>query len=447
MHMIFAESEQFLLSLANIPRKEYMADPKECAVYLKRMQYLLDLLGNPEQQIPNVIHIAGTSGKGSVAVFLHEILCAAGFRTGVTISPHPTTITERWRVGKKDMTKKEFVEIMHVLKTALDQYIETSPYDMPSYFEITMAMAFVYFARKRVEWAVIETGCGGRYDATNIIPPKHKKIAIITTIGLDHTEILGNTKQKIAYEKAGIITHGCRVYTMEKNADILAMIRKECKKKRVPFHQTGADLKDIETTIDGTRCMYRKEPYAIAAIGSHQAHNAALAIDVAASIGIPTNVIRRGLRKARQPLRMEVMQKQPIIILDGAHNEDKIKSTVSAMYDLLQSKQTQKTWVHLLVGFSDNKQWARLVRQLAALHPKTIQCTRYTNNPFRKTADPARIAAVARRYVPDATITVSLDPAVALTRAKKALQKYDILLITGSIFLSGELRRRLTKTE
>lgn len=445
--MTFSEAEHFLLSLANMPRKEYMTNPKACVLYLNRMQYLLDLLDNPEKRIHSVIHIAGTSGKGSVATFLHGMLCAVGLRTGLTISPHPTNITERWRVGNKDMTKKEFVEMIAILKTALDRYIQTGPYDMPSYFEITMAMAFLYFAHKRVAWAVVETGCGGRYDASNVIPPEHKKIAVITTIGLDHTEILGDTKEKIAYEKAGIIVPGCRAYTMEKNPNILEIIRKECKKNHVLLHQTSTNIKNIETAIGGTRFVYREKLYTLSSIGSHQAKNAALAIDVAESIGIDTHAIRLGLQNAVQPLRMEVVHTQPIIILDGAHNQDKIKSTVRTVSDLLRSKHADQTRVHLLVGFSDNKQWKKLMRQLAALRPKTIHCTRYTNNPFRTAADPARIAAVARQYSPDALITMSLDPAIALTQAKKTLRKHDILLITGSIFLSGELRPGLTKTK
>ena len=226
--MNFNQAYNYLLSLQSLPRKEYMKDPKHCSVYLKRLQFFLDILGNPEKKIPHYIHVTGTSGKGSTVAFLHSILNEAGYKVGSTQSPHPTTITERWQVGNKYMSKSEFVELIEFIKPKLDEYIKTSPYDMLSFFEICEAIGFLYFKKKKVKWAILEVGLGGRYDASNIIP--YKDVAIITNIGLDHTNILGNDKKVIAYEKAGIIKKGCMVFTGERNKKILEFESSEVNK-------------------------------------------------------------------------------------------------------------------------------------------------------------------------------------------------------------------------
>jgi len=156
------------------------------------MQFFLDILGNPEKDIPHYIHVAGTSGKGSVCSFLQSMLQAEGYKTGLFVSPHPTSITERWWINNKAMSEKRFIEIVEYMMEALTVYLKTSPYDPPSFFDMTTAMGLYFFAQEHVTHAVIETGCGGRFDATNVIP--YKDLAVITNIGLDHTEILGKTK-------------------------------------------------------------------------------------------------------------------------------------------------------------------------------------------------------------------------------------------------------------
>jgi len=236
------QAEQFILSLSNIERKEYLSPYTQHDLYLKRLQFFLDLLGNPEKKIPHYIHVTGTSGKGSVCLMLDSILRADGRKVGTLTSPHASVIQERWTINGKMMTGKDFAEIVTEIKPKFDEYIRKSPYDMVSYFEIMTAIALYYFAKKKVEWAILEVGMGGRYDSTNVIP--HKDIAVITNIGLDHTEVLGNTKEKIAYEKAGIIKRGCAVFTAEKNKKVLRVIEKECRKQKVKDIKI-LDIKDI----------------------------------------------------------------------------------------------------------------------------------------------------------------------------------------------------------
>lgn len=438
--MTFSEAEQFLLSMVNLPRKEYMRDPKHCKVYLDRLQFFLDVLGNPEKQIPHYIHVAGTSGKGSLCAFLHGILAAAGKKTGKLESPHPSSIVERWQVGNKHMTKREFVEIVEQIKPALDTYIQTSPYDMPSYSEVKTAIGLLYFAQKNVEWAVIETACGGRYDSTNILP--YKDVAVVTNIGLDHTGILGDTKEQIAIEKAGIIKKGSAVFTAERDKKILPIIEKECAEKKTECRVVHVGGEIQTQTLAGTTFTYSGHEYEVRTIGAHQVSNAVLAINIAQHLGISQSAIKRGLKKKKQPLRMEVVHNNPTIILDAAHNEDKITTSVDTLLQLskIPDSKFQILNSHLVIGFCQDKILPAILKQLLKLKPKTIACTRNTTNPFRRVHAPQDIAAMLKKRKTGAKIATFLDPTDALAWSKKQAKKNGLILVTGSVFLAGELR-------
>ncbi len=436
------DPEQFLISLANLPRREYMERGQDRAKYLVRMRRLLSLLDHPEQHIPHTIHVAGTSGKGSVCTFLHAVLKAGGKKTGLMISPHPSIMRERWQVNERIMGVRELSYIIKTMKKTLNTYLSLYGGDPPSLFDIQTAIGFLYFAQNHVEWAVIEVGLGGRFDSTNVIAKKD--IAVITSIGLDHTEILGNTKTAIAKEKTGIITRGCDVFTLEKNPKVLRVIEQHCRKKSAPLHQIRDHELRIKTQgIDGVDFEYKEQPYSIAAIGKHQTTNAALVIDIAHALQLPESAIKQGLAQAVQPIRMEVVSKRPFIIIDGAHNPDKMKTTIETVQEI---KKTKKQHIHVIVGFSADKDTRSMVRQLALLNPASIACTRNTMNPFRKVASPGAIATQFRKLLPRADISIHIDPLDALADTIKKMKNHDILLVTGSIFLSGELRPHLTQT-
>lgn len=411
------EAENYLFSLNNIPRKEYMDDTQKTSDYIQRIQFFLDLIGNPEKKIPHYIHVTGTSGKGSVSTFLSFILQAAGKKVGLTISPHPTTLRERWQVNNTMMSEKEFVRIVQKLKPIFDEYARKSPYDMVSFFDITTIIALLYFAEKKVEWAVMEVGLGGRLDSTNVIP--HKDIAIITNIGLDHTDILGDTKEKIAFEKAGIIKPGSDVFTCETDKKVLQVIEKQCKKQKVKLYQVHT-FSDLPPKIK-----------------KHQETNASLCIAVAEKLKLPHAAILRGLEQAKQPLRMEEVSERPLIILDGAHNPDKIKNTV-------EETKTFKKNIHLVLGFSADKNIPSMIKLLATLKPKTIACTRQTSNSFRKAAHPKDIQKLIQKHSPSSKTEIFLDPQMAFEWSQKNAKKSDLLLVTGSIFLSGEIRGKFS---
>ncbi len=432
--MTFQQAYNFLISFSNFPRKEYMADPRHCGWYLKRLQFFLDLIGNPEKKIPHYIHITGTSGKGSVVAFLHSILQANGEKVGSTYSPHPTIITERWKAGNKFMSKKEFVEIVEYLKPKLDQYIAKTPYDMLSFFEITEAIGLIFFTRKKISWAVMEVACGGRTDASNIIPKKD--VAVITNIGVDHIGVLGNNKKEIAYEKAGIIHPGCSVFTMEKNPIIRKIIEKECKQQRTKnyYYVKPGKLTGVNYNLNGTDFVYQNKKYYTPTLGPHQIKNIILCIEIAKHLNIPDKSIRKGLAHVYQPLRMEIISRKPLIILDGAHNQDKIKTTVETIKTLKYRN------LNLLIGFSGDKNITKMTKQLATIGPKTIAITRNTTNPFRKIADPKLIAKLFKKLLPKTKVKIFLEPKIAFQWSKKQTRDNDCLLATGSIFLSGEIK-------
>jgi len=438
--MNYQQAYDYLNSLSNLRRKEYMTDSRHYSLYLKRLQFFLDILENPEKKIPHYIHVTGTSGKGSLCLMLQSILKEDKKNVGTLISPHPTDITERWQIGGKPMQKNEFAKIIELFKTKLDQYIQTSPYDMVSFHEITTAIGLYYFAQKKVKWAILEVGCGGRYDSTNIIPKKD--IAVITNIGLDHTETFGNSKENIAYEKAGLIKTGCKVFTMEKNKKILSIIEAECKKTKTPLIQVKTKIPQKNVTLEGTSFAYKNESYKIKTIGKHQIQNTILAIEIADKLNIAAKSIKLGLSKTDLPIRMEVVSKFPTIILDSAHNPDKIKTTVNT---IKQINQLNNKPINLILGFSENKKIITMLNELKKLNPKSIAITRNTINPFRKVADPKELEQKCKKIFPKIEIQIFLDPIGALDWSRKKLKKHDILLITGSVFLAGELRPTLTK--
>ncbi len=439
--MTFNEAYSWILSLSNIPRKEYMTDPRACGWYLDRLQEFLDVLGNPEKKIKHYIHVTGTSGKGSTTAFMHGILYAAGYKVGSTYSPHPSSIIERWKIGNTYMSEKEFISIVEYLKPKLDEYVRTTKYDMISFFELTEAIGFIFFARHHVTHVVMEVACGGRYDSSNIIP--HKDIAIITNIGLDHVGIIGNNKSEIAYEKAGIITKKTTyAITSEKNTRFARIIEAEARKQHVPYTRINKPLvTDVSISKTGTSFVYDDTTFKLNAYGVHQIQNAVLCIEAAKKLNIDITHIAQGLADTAQPLRMEVISTKPLTILDGAHNRDKIRSTTETTALLLTLFAIKK--LHLIISFSGDKDVFGMLTQLLSLKPASISITRNSVNPFRKVAAMDMIRTHIQSVLPPCNVELFLDPKDAYEYTKRIAKAHDCILATGSIFMSGELRGKI----
>lgn len=398
----------FLEGLSNLPlESEYTAKGQKSEIYLKRMRYFLDLIGNPDRKL-KFIHIAGTAGKGTVTTMVHEILHAAGKNVGSFTSPFVTTSIEKIKVKDKYIAPGELADIVEELKPFIDKAYLEGPYGRPSYFEIFLAIAFIYFQRQKCEWIVLEVGLGGIYDATNVI--EHPAITAITNIDYDHTEILGKTLKQIAYNKAGIIKKGSNFFTAEQRLPMLKMFKDICREKKVPFYQVPRQA-------------------------SYQEYNRALASAITHSLGIGGAAVKKGIRNSRLQCRFEVMQGRPQVILDGAHNRSKIRSTI----DNLKNAKFKK--LRLIIGMAENKDSTSILEQIIPLADK-VYASRFQIKE-RKCAHPKMLLEKSRRYLKkNARMEMFLDPERALSSALQEAGKGDLVLVVGSFFLAGELRKK-----
>ena len=404
----YQRAVRFLEGLSNLSLAgNYMLRNGNPEIYLKRMDYFLNLIGNPGKHI-KFIHIAGTSGKGSVANMVHEILLAAGNNIGSFTSPAVTTSIEKVRVRGKYIDPDEFADIVDKLKPFINRAYTECPYGHPSYFEIFLAIALVYFERKKCEWVILEVGLGGRYDATNII---HKPwITVITNVDYDHMEVLGKTLDKIAHDKAGIIKKGSTFFTTEKRAKLLHIFDNICRKKKVPFNL-------IEPCTD------------------HHTANRALASAIVRHMGISEIAVSEGFNNIYIPCRFELLKKEPFVVLDGAHNRAKIRATVADLSKLNFTK------LHLVIGIAESKDHRQILAQIIPRAGR-IYFTRF-QNPNRKCAHPRILLNLSKKYLTNgAKAEIYLDPHTALTKAMANASKNDLVLVTGSFLLSGELRKR-----
>lgn len=397
----------FLESLSNLPLQgDYMIDKHHADVYIKRMRYFLKLIGNPDKKM-KFIHITGTSGKGTVTNMVHEILHTAYKKVGSFTSPYVTTSIEKIKVNDKYIAPDEFTEIVDYLKPFIDKSYTEGPYGRPSYFEIFLAIALIYFQRQKCEWVVLEVGLGGRYDATNVI--EKPIITAITNIDYDHTELLGKTLKEIAYDKAGIIKQGSVTFTTEQQPSLLRIFNKICKEKKVSLNIL---------------------PWQ----NNYQEYNKGLATAIAQYIGINDKYITQGIKKAFLACRFEIIQDNPTIVLDGAHNRSKIKTTIDNLENLSFVK------LFLIIGIADNKNHISILEQIV---PKAdyVFFTRFQNKD-RKCAHPKELFIKSKPYLKKkAEIKICLDSEMALREALKLAKYNDLILVAGSFFLAGELRK------
>jgi dihydrofolate synthase/folylpolyglutamate synthase len=414
-------------------QKDYLADRKNPELYLKRTRYFLRLFGNPDKGI-KFVHIGGTAGKGSVATALHNILTASGKRVGLFTSPFCTTSIEKISVNGTYISPREFVILVNYLKPYIKKAYKLGPHGGPSYFEIFFAMALLHFKRKNCHWAVLETGLGGKYDATNVI--KRSAVSAITNVNFDHTELLGRTLKQIAQDKAGIIKSGTHFFTTEERPHVLKNFKKICQKKNVPMRVVKNQIRHpqywrgiVRFRMDGIKTPFRSH-----LTGSHQFRNISLATAIAKHLKIPENAIREGIANTRLPCRFEIVQKNPLVVLDGAHNVAKMKSVAENLKYLDFRK------VILVLAVAKDKDLKGILRVIAPLAEKIFATTFHKEE--RQCYEAEKIAIIAKKYKKRSTkIAVVENPNLALRKALKAARPQDLVLITGSFFLAGELRK------
>lgn len=396
----------------------------------RAMRLQLEMLGNPQDNL-NIVHIAGTNGKGSCAKMLSNVLSCAGYKTGLNISPFVIDFRERFTINGEFISEEKLAFITEKVK-AKQEYIE-SAYNLKLVeFEIVTAIAFCYFEMEKCDIICLEVGIGGREDSTNVI--KDSLLSCIMNISFDHTDMLGETIEEIAYQKAGIIKPNGTVIAypaMERAA--LKVIAEEAEKQNATL--TVPDISLVSTEHKGQFCdVLRYKGYTIrqSFAGKHQSYNAAVVIEAAEALNrsnkyvITAEDITKGIEQATFPARIEVFRKEPLIILDGAHNLDGI-SALKTVLETNGVKNLTAVWASL-----SDKQPEKLIENMAPYIGKL-----YTVDIFGSRAIPkTELAQMAKRYVADCKAAESLEAAI-----EEAINNREDLIVFGSLYLASDARK------
>jgi dihydrofolate synthase / folylpolyglutamate synthase len=406
----------FLESLINQPNKNYLLNINDRKIFIIRLKKFLSLVDNPQDKL-KFVHIAGTSGKGSTVTVLQELISSTGLKVGAYTSPYSTTAIEKIKINNKLISGSDLHNILHnIIKPALDKYIIKFPTEPISYFETWLALALIYFVQQKCDWVVLEAGLGGTHDASNVIPAP--AVSAITNIGLDHTEILGNTKEQIARDKAGIIKKSSKFLTTEKSKKLVTIFKKICKAKKAKF----IDLKNLVANYEIKN--YFDTP--------RQRDNLNLALNILDVLNIKVNKTQKIINNFKLPCRQEIIQKNPLVILDGAHNPDKIKNLVEFIHKQSYNK------LYLILGFAEDKNTKQALQKILPL-ADNLYLTRFLV-PMRKAAN-LRDLYTQAKTIKKINIKIFHDPYQALDIALSKSNKKDLILIAGSFYLAGELRK------
>ncbi|MHB8064049.1 MAG: bifunctional folylpolyglutamate synthase/dihydrofolate synthase [Ruminiclostridium sp.] len=399
---------------------------------LQRICKLLELMGNPHKKL-KFVHIAGTNGKGSTSAFISNILNNSGYRTGLFTSPYIQRFTERIRINNKEIAEDELAELITYAKSKIDIMLNLG-LDHPTEFEINTAIAFEYFYRQKCQINVIEAGLGGREDSTNII--ESPEVSVITTISLDHTDILGGTITEIAQHKAGIIKPDSDAVIYPQKPEVEIIFEQVCKSQNSTIHKVSlASLALKEYSLDGQLFDYKnyKDLY-IRLLGDHQLHNAAVAIDaceilVHKGFKIDYNNIRKGLTETIWPGRLEIISKNPLILIDGAHNFEGGQSLNAALEKYFANK--CKVFI---VGFLRDKDYHQIMAMLASKAKLIITVT-----PNNERAIPSsELANILRQFSNNVQDGITLENSLKL--ALENIDEESVICVFGSLYMIGEFR-------
>ena len=392
---------------------------------LSTIKSMMHGLGNPQDSF-SCIHVAGTNGKGSIASSLASILHAANYKVGLYTSPHLVRFNERMRINNQSVSDKNIVEAYEALKNVYAGKRE------PTFFEYSTAMALYEFGKQQVDWAVIETGMGGRLDATNIIKPA---LTIISNISLEHRMYLGNTIKEIAGEKGGIIKNNIPVVTGVRQKNAISTLKDIAEKKSAPFFRFGDKFKvrrnkNNKFTYYGIENTWRNLHTGLQ--GNHQIDNAAIAIAACELLNknraeIPFNCIQNGLAKNYWPGRLDIVSDNPMIILDGAHNLIATRRLVKYLSKNLSSKN-----ITLVAGILDDKPYSSMIKTLCSVCNRAI----LTQPKINRALPPEKLYYPAKEVISD--IKIIPDVSQAIKHAIETTPEDDVICIAGSLYLVGE---------
>lgn len=399
---------------------------------------LLGLLGNPHSSFKS-IHVAGTNGKGSTSASIASIIQEMGLKAGLFTSPHLSSFTERIKVNNTEITESVVVALTDEIRKAVERERDFNP----TFFEFVTAIGFLYFKNMSADWAVVETGMGGRLDATNVLDPV---VSVITPVGLDHKEFLGSTIKEVSMEKAGIIKENTPVVVSAQQPDALDVILKKADEKNSRVFAFGRDYNAIMKSSDlsGVRFDYEsKSGLMIKDLfmplrGAYQAHNGAAAvraIETAFGMDIEPEV-RRGLQKVRWLGRLETVSMNPEILLDGAHNPPAAMALAEELRRLFLGSGRRMI---LVMGAMADKDKEGIMKPLLPMAWKTI----FTRPPFDRAEQPEELQKTAKALGFESetapTVETAIEKANGLAKGNDAM-----ILVTGSFYTIGEARAMLT---
>jgi dihydrofolate synthase/folylpolyglutamate synthase len=409
---------------------------------LDRVNQLLERLGRPDRSFRS-IHIAGTKGKGSTAAMIESSLRAAGYRTGLYTSPHLHTFRERIRIDNENITQEDFAASVDTLEPHI------TAVEGLTWFEIVTAQAFTQFAKSKIDVAVLEVGLGGRFDATNVVTPI---VSVITSLSLDHMNLLGNTLEQIAFEKAGIIKPRVPIVSAPQRLEAFDVIRRVARLRAAPLTLVGRDVifERLSASLEGQGFQIVDVPagispsgrdadhdppractFKIPLLGSHQIANAAVAITalrIANEHGllIGDDAIRRGLFNVKWPGRLEIVNREPLVVVDGAHNGDSAQKLATALPEVFGIDD----WT-VIIGISADKDLSTILDALVPIASHII-VTRAHNV---RAADVESLAALVSDRGQQPIVTSNVDEAIVI-----ALRHPSPIIITGSLFTVADAR-------
>jgi len=405
---------------------------------LNRTFRLLELLGNPQKKL-KLIHIAGTNGKGSTSAMLNKMLIDEGYKTGMYTSPYLEEFEERIQINSKNIPKDILVELLEEVKIAVDKVIEEK-YEHPTEFEILTVLMLLYFYNEKIDYGIIETGLGGRLDSTNVIRPI---LSVITSISMDHMNILGNTIDKIAREKAGIIKEGKPVilYPQSRNVEEIIMeTAKNKKSKIIVLNKEDSKIDEINKKENYQRITIKTENkkynIKLPLLGAHQVLNASVAVNCMEvllrmqNIRISAKKIEKSLEDVVWKGRLEVLYKSPLVVIDGAHNIDGIRALKMNIKDYFEYDR-----MYLLLGILADKQVHEMIEEIAPIANEIIALT-----PHSERAELCEDLKNEIKKCNENVVAIEDYKEAFLTAINEAKEN-DIIIISGSLYMVGDMRK------